>query len=187
MKSEAPILYSARCQLSLLQPDNAHRLFVYRQRNLAHLSPWEPRHNEVEGTLEDACQRAAVKSAQNFADGVAVHFIATDPQTGAMLAACNFTNIVRGIFQACNLGYSVDHAWQGKGLMFEVAQAGIAYMFSTQQGLHRIMANHMPANVRSEQLLRRLAFEREGYARAYLKIAGQWQDHVLNALVNPKA
>lgn len=169
----------------LLQPDNAHRLLAYRQRNLAHLSPWEPTPNPDDGTLEDACQRAAAKSAQSFSSGVGVHFIATDPQTGAMLAACNFTNIVRGIFQACHLGYSVDHARQGQGLMYEVLQDGIAYMFDTW-GLHRIMANHVPANVRSEQLLRRLGFEREGYARAYLKINGQWQDHVLNALVNSK-
>ena len=34
-------------------------------------------------------------------------------------------------------------------------------------------------NLTDEQLLRRLGFEREGYARAYLKIGGQWQDHRL--------
>lgn len=180
-----PILHTPRCKLVLLQPDNAHLLQAYRLRNLAHLSPWEPTPNPDDGALEEACQRAAAKSAQAYADGVAVHFIATDPQTGAMLAACNFTNIVRGIFQACHMGYSVDHACQGQGLMLEVVQAGIDYMFGTQD-LHRIMANHMPSNVRSEQLLRRLGFEREGYARAYLKIAGQWQDHVLNALVRPE-
>ena len=185
MKSSAPILHTARYQLSLLQPENAHLLLAYRQRNSAHLNPWEPTPNTDSGTLEEACQRAAVKSAQNFADGVAVYFIATDPQTGAMLAACNFTNIVRGIFQACNLGYSVDHARQGQGLMHEVVQAGITYMFDTQ-GLHRIMANHLPSNTRSEKLLQGLGFAREGYARAYLKIAGQWEDHVLNALVNPQ-
>ena len=179
------MLQTARCNLSLLQPDNAHLLLVYRLSNAVHLRPWEPTRNQDDGTLEDACHRAAAKSAQAFADGVAVHFIATDPQSGAMLAGCNFTNIVRGIFQACNLGYSVDHAWQGQGLMQEVVQAGIAYMFGAQ-GLHRIMANHMPANVRSEKLLRTLGFEHEGYARAYLKIAGQWEDHVLTALVNPQ-
>ncbi|MES2583948.1 MAG: GNAT family N-acetyltransferase [Pseudomonadota bacterium] len=186
MKSEPPVLHTPRCTLVLLQPDNAHLLLAYRQRNLDHLSPWEPTPNPDDGTLEEACQRAAAKSEKAFAEGVAVYFIATDPQTGAMLAACNFTNTVRGIFQACHLGYSVDHAWQGKGLVYEVVQAGITYMFETQ-GLHRIMANHMPANVRSEQLLRRLGFEREGYARAYLKIGGQWQDHVLNALVRPES
>ena len=185
MKFEIPNLQTARCRLTLLQPGNAHLFLAYRERNLAHVAPWEPSPIQGDGTLQEACHRVAAKSAQAFADGVAVTFIATDRETGAMLAGCNFTNIVRGIFQACHLGYSVDHAWQGKGLMFEVAQAGIAYMFGTQ-GLHRIMANHMPANVRSEQLLRRLGFEREGYARAYLKINGHWQDHVLNALVNPK-
>jgi ribosomal-protein-alanine N-acetyltransferase len=182
--AELPTLQTARCNLELLQPDTAHLMLAYRFRNSAHLSPWEPAPNPSDGTLEEAGQRAAAKSARFYAEGLAVHFIATDPQSGAMVAVCNFTNIVRGIFQACHLGFSVDHAWQGQGLMHEVVQAGIAYMFETQ-GMHRIMANHMPANVRSEQLLHVLGFEREGYARAYLKIAGQWQDHVLNALVNP--
>jgi len=103
-----------------------------------------------------------------------------------MVAACNFTNIVRGPLQACHLGYSVDQAWQGQGLMREVVQTGIAYMFGTL-GLNRIMANHMPSNLRSEKLLRALGFEREGHARAYLRIAGRWEDMVLNALVNPQA
>jgi ribosomal-protein-alanine N-acetyltransferase len=48
------------------------------------------------------------------------------------------------------------------------------------------MANHMPTNTRSDKLLRLLGFEREGYARAYLKISGHWEDMVLNALINPK-
>ena len=153
-----PTLQTARCNLALLQPDNAHLFFAYRERNLAHVAPWEPAPNPKDGTLEQACHRVGI---------------------GGVVQA----GFHRGIFQACHLGYSVDHDWQGKGLMFEVAQAGIAYMFDIQ-GLHRIMANHMPANVRSEKLLRRLGFEREGFARAYLKINGQWQDHVLNALVN---
>jgi ribosomal-protein-alanine N-acetyltransferase len=45
----------------------------------------------------------------------------------------------------------------------------------------------MPANQRSAQLLRALGFEREGLAKSYLKIAGQWEDMVLNALINPRA
>lgn len=43
----------------------------------------------------------------------------------------------------------------------------------------------MPANERSARLLARLGFERKGYARAYLKIAGRWEDHILTARINP--
>jgi hypothetical protein len=29
--------------------------------------------------------------------------------------------------------------------------------------------------------------EKEGYARAYLKIAGVWEDHTLRSLINPRS
>ena len=177
-----PVLTTARCTVTLLGPDNAQRFFDYRQRNLEHLAPWEPARNPNDGTLFESCQRAAERAIQSFAEGQSVQMIAIERQSQTMVAGCNFTNIVRGIFQACHLGYSVDQAWQGQGLMREVVAAGIAYMFDTQ-GLHRIMANHMPSNVRSAKLLQALGFEREGYARSYLRIGGQWQDMVLNALV----
>jgi ribosomal-protein-alanine N-acetyltransferase len=83
------------------------------------------------------------------------------------------------------LGYSIARQDQGAGLMQEILEAGIGYMFEVRD-LHRIMANHIPGNHRSENLLRRLGFVREGYAQSYLNIDGRWQDHVLNALINPK-
>ncbi len=181
---QPPEVATERCVLTLLRPSQARLFFDYRQRNLEHLAPWEPLRNPAEGTLQESCQRAAERSMQSFSDGQSVQFIAIERQSQTMVAACSFTNIVRGVFQACHLGYSVDHAWQGQGLMREVVAAGIAYMFETQ-GLHRIMANHMPSNVRSAKLLQSLGFDREGYARAYLRIAGQWEDMVLNALINP--
>jgi ribosomal-protein-alanine N-acetyltransferase len=126
----------------------------------------------------------AERSEGAFLAGTEVKFIAVDRVSEQMVASCSFTNIVRGPLMACNMGYSVAQTLQGQGLMYEVASASIRYMFAVV-GLHRIMANHMPSNVRSEKLLARLGFEREGYAKAYLKIAGQWQDMVLNSLINP--
>ena len=38
-------------------------------------------------------------------------------------------------------------------------------------------------NERSGRLLERLGFEKEGYAKRYLKIDGLWEDHVLTAKV----
>jgi ribosomal-protein-alanine N-acetyltransferase len=47
------------------------------------------------------------------------------------------------------------------------------------------MANYIPCNERSARVLKRLGFEVEGYARDYLFLAGNWQDHVLTSLINP--
>ncbi|WP_325097303.1 GNAT family N-acetyltransferase [Marinomonas spartinae] len=92
--------------------------------------------------------------------------------------------MVHGPFQACSLGYSIGQQHQGKGLMTEILQASIAYMFETV-GLNRVMASYMPANKASGRVLEKLGFEREGYARKYLKIAGNWEDHVLTSFINP--
>ena len=89
-----------------------------------------------------------------------------------------------GMFKACDLGYAIDQAHEGQGLMQEVVAAGIDYLFR-ERGLHRIMASYMPANRRSGALLARLGFEQEGYARDYLMINGRWEDHILTALLNP--
>lgn len=50
--------------------------------------------------------------------------------------------------------------------------------------MHRIMAAYLPYNQRSGKLLKRLGFIVEGYARDYLTIDGQWQDHILTSLTN---
>ena len=66
--------------------------------------------------------------------------------------------------------------------MQEVLRAGIDWAFD-ELGLHRVMANYLPRNERSARLLTLLGFEREGYAKRYLNIAGVWEDHILTALV----
>jgi len=40
--------------------------------------------------------------------------------------------------------------------------------------------------LRSGKLLRRQGFVVEGYSRDYLRIDGEWQDHIRTALVNPR-
>jgi len=68
--------------------------------------------------------------------------------------------------------------------MTEGLAIAIDYVFQSMQ-LHRIMANYMPRNQRSAKLLKRLDFTVEGYARDYLMIQGQWEDHILTSRLNP--
>lgn len=178
-----PQLKTHRTQITLLQPDQAPLLADYYRRNQDHLAPWEGL-REPNFYSEADCRMRIEKNLHIFEQGSGLAWAALSPDAKQIVATCGLSNIVRGLFQACNLGYSVDAQCQGQGIMREVLEAVIAYAFKELQ-LHRIMANYMPHNLRSERLLQSLGFEREGYAKSYLKIAGQWQDHVLTALINP--
>jgi len=172
-----------RLTLAVLDPEQATLESDFYQRNQRHLARWSPIRPADYHSPEHIRSRLAVQ-ASAFELGLAVHFAVLTADASQMIGACNYTVITRGAFQACYLGYHIDEAHEGQGLMHEALEAGIRYMFEAQQ-LHRIMANHVPANERSAQLLERLGFEREGYAKAYLNIAGRWQDHVLTSLINP--
>jgi len=176
-----PELETARTFTTHYACVDARLLHRYFRDNADFFAPWEPLREPGHDDVPRIEERQTASLA-DFEAGRAVQLVALDPARARVLAVCNFTGIVRGPFQACYLGYSVDEAHQGTGVMFEVAQAGLAYMRDVV-GLHRVMANHMPRNVRSARLLARLGFEREGYARAYIQIAGAWEDHVLNAVV----
>lgn len=102
-----------------------------------------------------------------------------------ILGTINYTNVIRGSFQACHLGYQIARSHEGQGLMAEALRATNAFMFAARR-LHRIMANYRPENFRSARLLQRLGFVREGTAAGYLYIDGGWRDHVLTALTNPE-
>lgn len=179
-----PEILTQRTVLKIPGPESAELMLNYNLSNKDHLSQWEPERQDSFFTLEH-WQNTLTENEKLFEQGAAVKFAAFNSQLNEIIGVCNFTNIVRGPFQACNLGYSISRCLQGKGYMFEILSAAIDYAFSKNGlGLHRVMANYMPSNRLSEALLHKLGFEKEGYAKSYLKIAGTWQDHVLTSLIN---
>ena len=121
---------------------------------------------------------------REFRSGSSVCLVMMDSVEQEVLGVCNYTNIVRGTFQSCHLGYALAGRHQGQGLMHEALMASNQFIFD-QLELHRIMANYMPRNQRSGDLLHRLGFVIEGEARSFLKINGKWEDHVLTSMLNP--
>ena len=178
-----PLLETSRARIRLADVTDASKLLRYRVENRAHLAPWEPLRDTEYYTLEH-CIRSIGDGRNNARQDRGYPLMAFDRDEQTILATLNFANIVRGAFQACHLGYGVAARMQGQGFMREALEAGIAWAFAELR-LHRIMANHMPSNERSGKLLASLGFEREGYARRYLQIAGAWEDHVLTALISP--
>jgi [ribosomal protein S5]-alanine N-acetyltransferase len=180
MPTEAPRLVTQRLVLEVPEPDAAPRVIDYFVRNKAHLAPWDPPRPATFLTEAFWKERLAQSRLELLNDQSARFFVS---KNGVVVGAVNFTNIVRGPFQACMLGYSIDGELEGQGYMSEAVRAGLGYAFATLK-LHRVMANHIPENVRSARLLKKLGFAVEGYARDYLFIDGAWRDHVLTALTN---
>jgi ribosomal-protein-alanine N-acetyltransferase len=179
-----PQLRTERLEVRLAQPGMQESLVRFLRANFAgHLDRWSP--PVVPSFFTEAFWRERLAlCVEEYEAGRSVRFVivpAEDPAT--IIGTCNYTNIVRGPFQSCYLGYQIARASEGHGLMAEALQAGNRFMFETLR-LHRIMANYRPENARSARLLERLGFVREGIARDYLFIDGAWRDHVLTSLSN---
>ena len=179
-----PTLTTSRLIVEHMAPGHADALADFFRRNEQHLAPWDP--PRPAGITEPEfwaaeCERAV----EDYAHGAVVRWVlrlrAVPVQ---VIGRINYTQIVRGPFHSCMLGYAIDHAHEGRGLMREGLEATIAHMFAVA-GLHRIQANYVPQNTRSGRLLERLGFASEGLAKDYLFIGGAWRDHVLTARINP--
>ena len=180
-------LETTRSRLAVPDPSDAGRILRYYEENKQHLAPWEPVRSS-EYYTEEFWLSEITKMKEEYLNGRSIRLFLFDRfnPSEPILGQCSLTNIVRGPFEACHLGYSLHHQAVGKGLMFEALTLLISYAFDEMR-LHRIMANYMPTNERSARLLRRLGFVVEGYARDYLFLAGKWQDHVLTSLINPSS
>lgn len=172
---------TSRSQVFFIDTGMARALQTYLRANRARLAPFEPLRSDNYFSLEAIQQRIAQQLAEHEQQrGVAL--VVRLKSSEQIIATINFSNLIFGVFQACHLGFAIDQHHEGQGLMVEVLKAAIEFI-RQDYGLHRIMANHLPDNVRSERLLNKLGFEREGFAKSYLKINGEWRDHVLTAYV----
>ena len=182
MQLATTCLKTARLILTPPSVADAEAMLDYHLRNRLGFQPWEPRRDERFYTVDGMRTRISAMNEKMLAQQ-SLHLLLRMPGRAEIVGECGFTNIVRGPFQACHLGFSVCRGFEGKGLMLEALRCAIDFVFD-ELALHRVMANYRPENERSHRLLRRLGFEQEGFARAYLNIDGGWRDHVLTSLIN---
>ena len=179
--SRFPRIETSRGVLTILKESQANLLYDYVNDEKDFLAPWEPARDENYYSLE-ICELRIKEMRRDFLEDKGLVLCFLSPNEDKMLAYSNYSNIVRGVFQACNLGYSLRESEQGKGVMHEALKAGLEYLHK-EQNIDRIQASYMPRNEKSAAVLAKLGFEKEGVARDYLKINGEWEDHILTALV----
>jgi [ribosomal protein S5]-alanine N-acetyltransferase len=178
-------LHTERLRLRASDPALADAVAAFYRRNRRAHARWNPPQSRAMVTVSGQRERLAVTRSA-VASGSFIGWWLFDAQApDQALGLIHFSQISRGPYCGAMLGYAIDHAHEGRGLMREALAAALGDVFSARVGLHRVQANVRPENLRSLALLERLGFEREGIARRYLFIDGAWRDHVMTALRHP--
>lgn len=101
-----------------------------------------------------------------------------------LIGIIELTEVARGPYQSCWLGYYVDRAHNGRGYTTEAVRLIVDFAFRILK-IHSIEAGVMPHNIGSIRVLEKGGFLKEGLSRKSVKINGKWEDHWHFALVNP--
>tara|TARA_R110002124_G_scaffold48028_5_gene142230 strand:+ start:5201 stop:5815 length:615 start_codon:yes stop_codon:yes gene_type:complete len=152
-----------------------------RTTSRAFLKPWEPSWASDDLT-RNAFRRRIRRYQQETREGQAHALFIFRKHDEQLVGGLNLSNIRRGVTQAANLGYWMGESFAGQGYMSAAVRSTLPFAFNSL-GLHRVEAACIPDNLRSINLLQRLGFQREGFAREYLCIDGRWRDHVLFAIL----
>lgn len=170
------IYETERLELRVLTPEFASVVLEFYKKNERFLMPWESQ--KPQGFYTDSFQTKMLELEEDaFLKGHMVRYwLFLKNNLSYAIGSVSLTNITRGAFQSCYLGYKLDENWTGKGYMTEALTLVTEIAFKAY-GLHRIEATVMPRNIKSLALLKRLDFRNEGLSKSYLKINDVWEDH----------
>ena len=180
--TDAPIdeLRTDRLVLRASDPAFAEAAADYHRRTRTAHARWNPPQADAMFSAEGQRERLATAAGEISAGTRMGWWLFLHDTPAQAVGHVSLSQIARGPFCNAMLGYAIDPAHEGCGLMREALEAVLADAFGRLR-LHRVQANVRPENTRSLGLLARLGFEREGLAREYLFIDGAWRDHVMTA------
>ena len=172
-------LLGPRVLLRPLEPADGDAWREVRRRNRDWLEPWEPLPEPGSpDLLRDASAfRARCASAARQRHLDTAHPLGIFLHDGALAGEINLSGIQRGPFQSAHVGYWVDQAQAGRGLVPEALVLVLGLAFE-ELSLHRVEVAIVPRNRASRRVAEKLGLREEGIARDYLQIRGRWEDHV---------
>ncbi len=149
------------------------------------LVPWEPTW-PADALSRESFRRRLRRYGIDWREDAGYSFFIFRTGDTALLGGATLGNVRRGVAQSATLGYWIGAPYARQGYMTDAIQATVAFAFETLQ-LHRLEAACLPSNDASQGVLRKLGFRQEGYAQRYLRINGEWCDHLLFALLAEEA
>ena len=150
-----------------------------RSESRTFLEPWEPVW-PADDLTRGSFRRRMRRYSTDMRNDLGYPFFVFRASDRALVGGITLNNMRRGVAQAVSLGYWIGAPHARKGYMSAALAALLPFAHGTLR-IKRIEAACLPHNAASVRLLEKLNFKREGYARQYLCIAGEWQDHLLYA------
>ena len=172
-------LIGPRVVLRPLEPADGDAWREVRRRNRTWLEPWEPLPEPGSPDLlrDTSAFRARCASAARQRHLDTAYPLGIFLHDGTLVGEINLSGIQRGPFQSAHVGYWVDQAYAGRGLVPE-ALVLVFRLALEDLNLHRVEVAIVPRNRASRRVVEKLDLRDEGTARDYLQIRGRWEDHV---------
>lgn len=179
-----PELSSSRLLLRELSMTDQREFVQLRSDNAAWLKPWDP--TNPQGPAPARTYREMILGQREAAkDGTGFSWVMTLPLLHSshppMIGQVSVSGVQYGAARTASIGYWIDSAHAGFGLMPEACALVIDHCFSTL-ALHRLEINIRPENAPSLRVVHKLGFRDEGVRSGFLHIDGQWRDHRTFAL-----
>lgn len=163
---------SGNCHLRLLEEADADELYGLVEANRPYLAAWMPW--AAEQTLERTLNFIRTTRARHAENNGFEMALVLD---GRIVGAIGLAN-VDWVAGAANIGYWLDEAHRGRGLMTRAVEALTEHAFD-ELGLHRVEIRAAAENRRSRAIPERLGFEQEGVLRQAERVGDSYHDLVV--------
>ena len=150
-----------------------------RRRNAEWLRPWDATVPPGSSSRPPS-YTALVRRLHRLARQGAAYPFAIEVD-GRFIGQLTVNNIVRGSAQFASMGYWIDQAYAGRGIVPRAVAMAIDHCFFTA-GLHRIEICIRPENTNSLRVVEKLGLHEVGLAPRFLHIDGAWRDHRIYAV-----
>ena len=161
-----------------LRQSDGRRWREVRRRNVDWLRPWEatlPPEAQTDGDQIPTFGMMVRRLRREAREGRTLPWALT--YQGDLVGQVTVGGIAWGSLRAAYIGYWIDSAVAGRGIMPTAVAMACDHSLDTLK-LHRIEINIRPENAASLRVVEKLGLRREGERPAYLHIDGDWRDHV---------
>lgn len=183
-----PVLVSSPVYLRAGEKKDFESWVALRAASKVHLTRWEEDWGPDDLSYSVYSRRLRLFDRElRRSSGLSLFVFLTGPETGfgktdeQLVGGVTLTNIRYGASRTATLGYWIGAPFVRQGYASLAIEALLAHAIETI-GLNRIEAACQPENHASIALLNKTGFRKEGLGADYLKINGEWRDHLLFAV-----